>query len=69
MEEGWKEVYMTGSEYKAEIAKVKLEVAGIKLVVLNQHDTAIQSFGEFRVFVADEDVTKAVDLLKELKGE
>ena len=69
MEEGWKEVYMTASEYKAEMAKDKLETAGMKVVVLNQHDTAIQSFGEYRIYVADENVVTAVELLKELKGE
>ena len=69
MEEGWKEVFMTGSEYKAEMAKDKLEAARIKVVVLNQHDTAIQSFGEYRLYVAEENVANAVELLKELKGE
>lgn len=69
MEEGWKEVYMTVHDYKAEMAKEMLEEAGMKVVLMNQHDTAIQSFGEFRLYVADKNVTKAVDLLKALKGE
>jgi len=69
MEEGWKEVFMTASEYKAKMAKDKLETAGMKVVVLNQHDTAIQSFGEYRVYVANENIISAVELLKELKGE
>ena len=69
MEEGWKEIYMTASEYKAEMAKDRLETAKIKVVVLNQHDTAIQSFGEYRLYVAEENVSKSVELLKELKGE
>lgn len=69
MEEGWKEVYMTAHEYKAEMAKEKLEEANMKVVVMNQHDTAIQSFGEYRLYVAEENVAKAVELLKELKGE
>lgn len=69
MEEGWKEVFMTASEYKAEMAKDKLEAAAIKVVVLNQHDTAIQSFGEYRLYVAEENFDKAVELLKALKGE
>lgn len=69
MEEGWKEVYMTAHDYKAEMAKEKLEAANIKVVVLNQHDTAIQSFGEFRLYVADNDVANAIELLKDLRGE
>lgn len=69
MEKGWTEVFMTGIEYKAEMAKEILENAGIKTVVLNQHDTAIQSFGDFLIYVADADVEKALLLLKKLKGE
>ena len=69
MEEGWKEVYMTAHDYKAEMAKEMLEEAGMKVVVLNQHDTAIRSFGELRLYVADENVANAVELLKDLKGE
>ena len=67
MEKGWTEIYTTASEYKAEIAKDVLANASIKAVVLNQHDTAHQAFGEFRVFVADENIETAVALLKELK--
>jgi len=69
MEEGWKEVYMTAEEYKAEMAKDILENAGIKFVVLNQHDSAIQSFGEYRIYTEDVDEKRAVELLKQLKGE
>lgn len=69
MEDGWIEVFITESQYKAEMAKDKLESNGIKVVVLDQHDTATQSFGEFRIFVAAEDAVKSVELLKILKGE
>lgn len=69
MEEGWTEIYMTASEYKAEMAKDILETAKIKVVVINQHDTAIQAFGEFHLYVANENFTQAVNLLKQLKGE
>lgn len=69
MEKGWKEVYLTAEDYKAEIAKDLLENAGIKFVVMNQHDSAIQSFGEYRIYTAEKDVERAVELLKELKGE
>jgi len=69
MEKGWQEIYMTSHEYKAEMAKDILESENIKTVVLNQHDTAYQTFGEFRVYVAEENVAKAVELLKNLKSE
>ena len=69
MEEGWQEVYMTADQYRATMAKDILGNAGIKAVILNQHDSAHKSFGEFLVHVKNEDVAKAVELLKELKGE
>jgi hypothetical protein len=69
MEEGWKEIFMTAHDYKAEMAKELLEASGIQVVVLNQHDTAIQSFGEFRVYVREENVAKSKNLLKDLKGD
>lgn len=69
MEEGWKEVYMGAKEYKVQMAKDILERAGVKFVVLNQHDSAIQSFGEYRIYTDEKDVEQAVELLKSLKGE
>lgn len=67
MEKGWKEVYMTALEYKASIAKELLENEGVKAVVMNQHDSAYQSFGEIRIYVAEKDAEKAALLLKNLK--
>ncbi len=67
MEKGWVEVYMTAHEYKASIAKELLDNEGIKAVVLNQHDSAYQSFGELSIYVAEKDAEKAADLLKNLK--
>lgn len=68
MEKGWKEVYMTAHEYKAEMASEILENEGIKAVVLNQQDTAYKSFGEFSVYVAEADVARSLELLKNLKN-
>ena len=67
MEKGWKEVYFTSHEYKADIAIELLENEGIKAVKLNQHDTAYQSFGEISIYVAEKDESMAVELLKNLK--
>jgi len=68
MEEGWKEVYLTAHEYKANMAKDLLEIEGIKAVIISQHDTAYQSFGDFIVYVPDELADKAIELLKKLKN-
>jgi len=67
MEKGWIEVYTTAHEYKASIAKELLENDGIKAVVLNQHDSAYQIFGDFSIYVAEKDAERAVLLLKNLK--
>lgn len=69
MEKGWIEVFMTATEYKAEMAKDLLENAGIQTVIINQHDSAYQTFGEYHLYVAEPDGHRAVELLKELKGE
>lgn len=68
MEKGWKEVYITAHEYKAEMAREILENEGIKVVVINQKDTAYKTFGELSVYVAEENATKSVELLKNLKS-
>jgi hypothetical protein len=67
MEKGWKEVFLTAHEYKAIMAKDILENAGLKVVVLNQHDTAYQSFGDYVVFVEEGEAQNALELLKGLK--
>ena len=67
MEKGWKDVFLTAHEYKATIAKDILENAGLKVVIMNQHDSAYQSFGDFMVYVEENDEQKALELLKELK--
>jgi hypothetical protein len=67
MEEGWKEVFLTVQEYKANMAKDILDNAGIKTVIMNQHDSAYKSFGDIVVYVPEADESKAKELLKELK--
>ena len=62
-------MYSTTHEYKAEMAREILENDGIKVVVLNQHDTAYQVFGEYKLYVAKEDAEQSSILLKNLKGE
>lgn len=67
MEKDWKEVYMTAHEYKAEMAKEILENEGIRVVVIDQQDTVYKVFGEYRVYVAEAEELRAVELLKNLK--
>lgn len=58
---------MTAHEYKASMAKDMLDNEGIKAVILNQHDSAYQSFGEFSILVAEADEVKAIEIIKKLK--
>ena len=67
MEKGWKDVFLTAHEYKATMAKDILENSGLKAVVLNQHDSAYKSFGDFVVYVEENNEQKALELLKDLK--
>lgn len=67
MEKGWTEVYITAHDYKAEMAKEILENEGIQVVVMNQHDSAIQSIGNFYLYVAEKDEAMAIELIKNLK--
>jgi hypothetical protein len=68
MEKGWKEVFLTAMEYQAIIARDILERSGIKVVIMNQHDTIYSTFGEYVVYVPEESENLAIDLLKELKS-
>lgn len=68
MEEGWKTVFLTGEEYKANMAKDLLENEGIKAILMNQRDTAYKSFGNIEVYVQEADEQKALEILKELKN-
>jgi len=58
---------MTAHEYKAEMAKEILENAGIKVVILNQQDSAYK-IGEFSLYVAEKNKTQSLELLKKLKN-
>ena len=68
MEKGWKEVFLTAQEYQALIARDILENSGIRVVILNQHDSTYMTFGEYVVLVPEESEHMALELLKELKS-
>ncbi len=68
MEKGWKEIFTTDQEYKAAMAQSILEENNIKSVLLNQHDSAYNIFGEFKIYVDKPFIEKAVELLKDLEN-
>ena len=68
MEKGWTKILELGKEYRAEIAKEKLENEGINSVIIDQSDSSFPDVGNAEVFVKDEDVEKALIIVKELKN-
>lgn len=66
MEKGWKQVFLTTSEYQAAIAQSVLSENGIPSVLMDQKDSTYKTFGEIAVFVEESFEAKAIELLKEL---
>jgi len=67
MEKDWKQVFLTGEFYKAEMARDLLEMNGINSVILNQKDSIYQTFGDIVVYVNEPDEERAFEILNELK--
>jgi hypothetical protein len=66
MEKDWKQVFLTGEFYQAEIARDLLENNEINSVILNQKDSIYKTFGDVAVYVNESDEEKAIEILKEL---
>jgi len=67
MEKDWKQVFLTGELYQAEIAKELLENSEINSVIMNHKDSEFIQIGDIEVYVNEADEEKAVEILKELK--
>jgi hypothetical protein len=67
MEKDWKQVFLTGEFYKAEMARDLLELNGINSVILNQKDSVYKTFGDVEVYVNELDEGRAIEILNELK--
>ena len=65
MDNNWKQIYSTGTLYKAEIVKDILEDNEIKAVLLNKQDS-FYHFGDIEIYVQPEDVIRAKFLIKEM---
>ncbi|HOO85130.1 MAG: DUF2007 domain-containing protein [Prolixibacteraceae bacterium] len=68
MEKDWKQVFLAGELYQAEIARELLENNGINAVVINKKDSSYLAFGNLEVYVNENDEEKAIEILKELKN-
>lgn len=68
METNFVLVFTTTEAFKAEIAKEILDDNDINCVVLNQQDSVIPSIGEIEIYVHENDLELALDILKKLKN-
>jgi hypothetical protein len=64
MEKGWTLIYTTDILYKADIIVELLAESEIEAVVFNKRDSAYQTFGDQEVYVREEHVQKALEIIK-----
>ena len=62
-------ILSTDNPNKAEITKQMLEENMIKVVMLNKQDSSYLMFGLIELYVQDEQLQKAEDLLKKTRDE
>jgi hypothetical protein len=67
MEKGWTNVYISSDEYLISIAKDLLKNNEIESVVINHKDSSYVCWGEAELYVSDEDVEQAKEILAQLK--
>ncbi len=67
MEKDWEKIFTTSQPYQAEVARQVLEEAGIQAVVINKKDSSYLAFGEAEVYVQQDDVIRAKQLIKNLE--
>lgn len=64
MEVGWTKVFTTDKPYQADIVVEVLEENDIHAVAFNKKDSSYVAFGNAEVYVMDEVVEKAKEILK-----
>lgn len=67
MEKDWKQVFLTGEMYRAEMARELLENNGINAVIMNKKDSSYTAIGDIEVYVNKNDEEKSIEILKDLK--
>lgn len=65
MKEGWTNIYAADQEFKAKLAEDILKQHSIVSHIMTKPDSAIPSIGAATLYVKDEDVEKALEILKE----
>jgi Zn-dependent membrane protease YugP len=67
MEKGWEKIFSSAQPYQAEVAKQVLEENGITAVIINKKDSSYLAFGEAELYVKQDDVIRAKQLIKSLE--
>ena len=67
MEKNWRKIFSTDQPYQAELARQVLEENGIQAVVMNKKDSSYLMFGETELYVSQDEVIKAKQLIKTLE--
>ncbi len=67
MEKDWVKIFSSDQPYQAELARQVLEENGIQAVVMNKKDSSYLMFGETELYVSQDDVIKAKQLIKTLE--
>lgn len=65
MEQNWIKIYGSEDQFKVELAKAVLENANINAVIKNMQDS-FYKFGEIELYVNQEDVFEANQILKDI---
>ena len=65
MDSQWQKVYSTELKYRAEIVRAVLEDKGLHPVVVDRQDTMYQQFGLIEVYVAPENVLRALKIVND----
>ncbi len=66
MEKDWGIVRAFGKLFLAEIAKEVLVDNNIDAIIINKKDSSYQSFGDIELYVHNDNIEKAKELIKEV---
>ncbi len=63
MEKGWVKAYETSLPYQANIVQIMLTDNEIEAVIINKQDSALVSIGKQEVYVPEEKLLRALQLI------
>lgn len=67
MEKDWSVVYKTANYYEVDILQGMLRENGIESVIINQKDSAYMSFGNTFLYVHNDDLSRAQELIESVE--